>query len=261
MVSTSAARNEAAYSHRWRAAKSLVLMRPHLWRELAPLLKGGKVLEIGAGLRPTAPPRGSYFADISKEALAVLERAGGHVITLTDGRIPFEAGALAGVLAFEVLEHVEEDASLLAEVARSLRPGGLLVCSVPLRMAYWSRLDDEAAHVRRYEPEELFSKLRAAGFSLRKVEYRYGRPSRLADMAAAWSLRAIPRVTNGTLQRIVFPIQSAVQRRFGRMKWANAADPVPAGATGICVLAAHDEGGATDRSSRPAAAAASSRAR
>ncbi|HYH28188.1 MAG TPA: methyltransferase domain-containing protein [Actinomycetota bacterium] len=230
------AKNEAAYRARWRAGKRIVRMRPHLWRSLEPKLRDEPILEIGAGLRPTVPPRGSYFADISDEALRVLERLGGKPLDVST-RIPLEDDSLAAVFAFEVLEHVDDDVTLLKEISRTVRTGGLLVCSVPLRMKHWSRLDDLAGHVRRYEPEELFAKIRDARFRLDRLEYRYGHPSEMGDRFATWMLRRLPRFTNLALQRAIFPFQSRMQGWFGKLRWSDPEAPVPASATGVCLVA------------------------
>lgn len=231
------ARNAHAYGERWRGGKRLVRMRPHLWRELSPALTGGRVLEIGAGLRPTAPPRGSYFTDVSPEALALLQRFGGHAFRPTGNGLPFEPGTLDGVLAFEVLEHVPEDEALLRDIARALRRDGILALSVPLHMRHWSRLDDLAAHVRRYDPDDLFRKLETAGFRVDRYAPRWGNPNPVLDRLGAGLLFRFPRFTNGFLQRVGFPIMAMMQRAFGRMRWLPADAPVPERATGICLVA------------------------
>ncbi len=80
--------------------------------------------------------------------------------------LPFPDGSFDAVLAFEVLEHVEDDTGLLDEIARVSRPGGVLILSTPVHASMWSPLDDACGHVRRDEPEVLFEKVRAAGFEI-----------------------------------------------------------------------------------------------
>jgi SAM-dependent methyltransferase len=49
-----------------------------------------------------------------------------------DGQtIPFEDASFDHILCTEVLEHVEDPASLIAEMSRVLRPGGTIVVTVP----------------------------------------------------------------------------------------------------------------------------------
>jgi SAM-dependent methyltransferase len=66
--------------------------------------------------------------------------------------------------AFDVLEHIEEDRSVLASVHRALKRGGGVILTVPQHPWLWSRSDDIGHHVRRYRRTELAEKVTAAGF-------------------------------------------------------------------------------------------------
>lgn len=68
------------------------------------------------------------------------------------------------VAAFEVLEHIEDDAGTLAGWFRWVRPGGLIVISVPAHQARFGRWDAAVGHYRRYERGGLVSLFEAAGF-------------------------------------------------------------------------------------------------
>lgn len=68
--------------------------------------------------------------------------------------------------AFDVIEHIEEDERVLANVSRALKPGGWLLVTVPQHRWLWSVVDEQACHVRRYTREELVGKLRSAGLSV-----------------------------------------------------------------------------------------------
>jgi len=68
------------------------------------------------------------------------------------------------VAAFEVLEHIEDDAKALAGWFRWVRPGGLLVISVPAHQRRFGEWDAAAGHYRRYERDELITLLEDAGF-------------------------------------------------------------------------------------------------
>lgn len=72
------------------------------------------------------------------------------------------------VAAFDVLEHISEDVTVLNKLHEALGESGKLVLTVPQHMWLWSEADVHAHHVRRYTKSELLSKVRNAGFS---VEY------------------------------------------------------------------------------------------
>jgi 2-polyprenyl-3-methyl-5-hydroxy-6-metoxy-1,4-benzoquinol methylase len=50
----------------------------------------------------------------------------------------------------DVLEHIPEHAEVLNQIARALKPGGLLFVTTPALPFFWSYNDEMAHHVRRY---------------------------------------------------------------------------------------------------------------
>jgi SAM-dependent methyltransferase len=81
-------------------------------------------------------------------------------------RIPFHA-EFDAMGAFDVLEHIQEDVTVLAQMYDALLPGGHVFITVPQHQWLWSASDEHARHVRRYSANELHSKLRATGFDIR----------------------------------------------------------------------------------------------
>jgi 2-polyprenyl-3-methyl-5-hydroxy-6-metoxy-1,4-benzoquinol methylase len=79
------------------------------------------------------------------------------------------------LLSMEVLEHIEDDHAALANWFNLVRPGGHLLLSVPAHQKLFSAEDEMAGHFRRYERQELFQKLAAAGFEKTEV-LSYGFP-------------------------------------------------------------------------------------
>ena len=71
--------------------------------------------------------------------------------------------------AFDVLEHIPDDAGALSRLHAALRPGGGLILTVPQHRALWSVADDIGHHRRRYARAELVGKVRAAGFEVLAV--------------------------------------------------------------------------------------------
>jgi glycosyltransferase involved in cell wall biosynthesis len=79
------------------------------------------------------------------------------------------------ILAFEVLEHVEDDRGLLAQAFRLLAPGGRMLASVPAHQRRFSVVDELVGHVRRYEREQLAALFAEAGFEVEEL-WCYGYP-------------------------------------------------------------------------------------
>ena len=59
-------------------------------------------------------------------------------------------GAVPAVGMFDVIEHIEDDRGLAAQVHRILKPGGYFYITVPAFNWLWSGADVDALHYRRY---------------------------------------------------------------------------------------------------------------
>ena len=95
--------------------------------------------------------------------------------------MPFGNAVFDRVIAAEVLEHIHDDQRALHEIARVLRPGGLLAVTVPAWLPEricW-RLSDAyhdvpGGHVRIYTRPELEAKLRRAGLTVGGHHHAHG---------------------------------------------------------------------------------------
>ncbi len=67
---------------------------------------------------------------------------------------------------FDVLEHIEEDEQVLAQIYSALKPRGVMLLTVPQHPWLWSETDKRACHVRRYIATDLIVKIEAAGFQV-----------------------------------------------------------------------------------------------
>jgi SAM-dependent methyltransferase len=77
--------------------------------------------------------------------------------------IPFE-NEFDVIGAFDVLEHIDDDESVLRQMKGALVTGGGIVITVPQHEWLWSRFDEACGHRRRYSRRGLIRKLRSAGF-------------------------------------------------------------------------------------------------
>lgn len=82
-------------------------------------------------------------------------------------RIPF-LDEFDAIGAFDVLEHIEEDKTVLSQLYNALKPGGILLLTVPQHPWLWSTSDECACHVRRYTARELHTKMIDTGFHIER---------------------------------------------------------------------------------------------
>lgn len=76
-----------------------------------------------------------------------------------------------GICAFDVLEHIDEDTTVLKNLYAALKPGGFLFITVPADKRLWSAMDTYAEHKRRYSAHDLRSKIEGNGFKVLKLSY------------------------------------------------------------------------------------------
>lgn len=85
--------------------------------------------------------------------------------------MPFDDETFDAVTALDVIEHNEDDLAILQDSYRVLKPGGIMVITVPAFMFLWTHNDVLNAHVRRYTRGELKQKLSQIGFQPHRITY------------------------------------------------------------------------------------------
>src|SRR5215468_7957126 len=138
-------------------------------RRLIDEIRPATVLELGCGqggFGVRLAERSRYIGcEPDAESCAVAQRRieplGGEVLPGTSELVGDRTFDL--VCAFEVLEHIEDDAGALASWAEHLGPGGALVVSVPAWPDRFGPMDELVGHYRRYTPEQLDGLLLKAG--------------------------------------------------------------------------------------------------
>jgi SAM-dependent methyltransferase len=179
----------------WQARARLVLA---ILRR-AGILPPAHVLDAGCGWGVTleALEAAGYRTaglDISRHALERLDGPGRQLIEadLTRLDIPRRSvPAFDAVLALDLIEHLDDDRAAVADLGVLLRPGGLLVVTVPALPELYSEFDRVQGHRRRYRPEDLRAAFGSSGLDLVQVSWwgqwlvpflrvRRGRPRRPA---------------------------------------------------------------------------------
>lgn len=124
-------------------------------RQIQELLPGACV----RGVEPSKPQR--------DEALA----CGRTVLDGLFDSLPAGDATQDLVLALDVLEHCRDDRAALTDAWRVLRPGGVLLLTVPALPGMWSEHDRLNGHLRRYRRSQLVRLAEETGFRVRRVTH------------------------------------------------------------------------------------------
>ena len=145
----------------------------------------GKVLEIGAGvgtlsMRYRDRVDDATLLEPAPNLVGQLEQkfsgdrgvrvVGKHLDeACADGTLV--AGSFDAVVLINVLEHVDNDASMLEQIHELLVPGGTLLLFVPALQWLFGSLDTLVGHRRRYVKPQLRRLVEEARFSIRDLRY------------------------------------------------------------------------------------------
>lgn len=166
--------------------------------------KAPRLVDIGCGtganlpmLREAVGPDGSVVGiDFSPLALAHAREELHQVsnLALVQGdalNLPVANNSADCVTMMDVLEHLSDDNRALCEVARILKPGGVIILTVPAYGHLWSAHDEALHHFRRYEKVQLRARFREAGLHVDKLSFAM---SLLPPAAYLWRHLVLPRL-------------------------------------------------------------------
>ena len=170
--------------------RSRNLMISSLLDRLAP---GRTFVEIGSGNGAVAAHLTGEGVDVmavepAVAGASVAARRG--VATVVAGfveELGLPDGSLPRVGLFDVIEHLPDETPVLAEVRRTLVPGGTCIVTVPAFRWLWSQADETAGHHRRYRRADLDRLFTDAGFERRFSSYCF-----LTAIGPLFLLRALP---------------------------------------------------------------------
>lgn len=208
--------NRRFYGALWSAAELQDPKRFNTWPLIEPLAAAAaERLEVGPGLRPRLPLDGTHFIDASEAAVARLRESGGRASVGDAGALPFADASIDLACAFDVIEHLADDGPPLRELARVLRPGGVLIASVPLHPEHWNDFDAFVGHARRYRPVEFRALLETHGFALeRSVGFGMQPANGPLLRWGMWWLRKHPVMAMRWYNRLILPIGLRLQPRL-----------------------------------------------
>ena len=158
-------------------------MRAILFRLLDPIARSGRferVLEAGCGTGHLSTVfaeryRWTMFPlDLGSEGLSYARNMGVGRLTQGDIRaLPFPDGAFDAVLSMDVIVHLERgrEEEAIAEFARVLKPGGLLVLRASALDVLRSRHSEFAHERQRFTRARLTDAVTSRGFRVERITY------------------------------------------------------------------------------------------
>jgi SAM-dependent methyltransferase len=146
------------------------------WEVVSRLLPPGRldVLEMGCGQGGFGARLAQryHYLGVEPDAVSctvararVAAAGGGGEVRQGDESVVAADELFDLVVAFEVIEHIEDDAGALAAWTSHLRPGGWLLLSTPAWQKRFGPADEMVGHFRRYDPPVLRSRLAGAGLT------------------------------------------------------------------------------------------------
>ena len=171
---------EAEESQWWYAGQRAIVAAV-LRHELACLPRATRgrprLLDAGCGtggnLAALARVARGIGVDLAPEAIAFCRERGVTVVRGSILALPLRDGVFGLVTSHDVIYHawVSDDHTAVAEMARVLAPGGLLLVRVPALRMLWGAHDVEVQSRHRYTRGELVALLTGCGLELRRASY------------------------------------------------------------------------------------------
>lgn len=154
---------------KWRASQILRIMKDNKLKVL---------WEVGSGHGNVAIPlQQENIAVIGIEPLfngaAISAKNGVRTYLGTLESLNLPPNSISAIGAFDVLEHIEKPGALLSEIYRVLKPGGILLVSVPAHQWLFSDFDKSIGHFRRYSKRVLSQSIDESGFTNIKTEFMF----------------------------------------------------------------------------------------
>ncbi|MBX7119327.1 MAG: class I SAM-dependent methyltransferase [Gemmatimonadaceae bacterium] len=182
-----------AIPYGWVPAPRFLLRRDRVLARLRQV-PPGRVIEMGCGAASlladlaamgwsgAAVETSAHARTIASHMLADLPQMG-----LYEHPDPAWEGSFDLLMAFEVLEHIEDDVGVLTAWMRYLRPGGRVLLSVPAHAHRWTATDTFAGHVRRYDRRDFVALGEKAGARVVSCD-NYGYPlANVVEPIKSWT--------------------------------------------------------------------------
>ncbi|MFL6759612.1 class I SAM-dependent methyltransferase [Sphingomonas sp.] len=226
--------------HWWYRARRRILAE--LIRREGHLPRHAHILEIGCGTGHNLAMLGEFghvdALELDDEARALSEKRLGRKIMRSPlpelSEVRDRHYDLIG--AFDVIEHIDDDAAAVAAIATKLKPGGKLMIAVPAHRWMWTAHDVVNHHKRRYSKRALKALIDNSPMRLDKIGYFN---SLLFPLAVAE--RAVSKLRGRDSADVKLPpapLNTALERVFAAERYLVGRLPLPPGLSLFAVASA-----------------------
>jgi len=165
---------EVENSYFWFLSRNEIISK--IISKLTTLKSGDDVIDIGCGTGGFASVLAHNFnvccLDMEPIALDYCKKRGLEDRFLGSTTEMIETGRkFKTAFMLDVIEHIEDDKSVVADVFNLLEPGGYFVAAVPAYQWMWSGHDEMHMHFRRYSMKSFLPLFENAGFDLKYQSY------------------------------------------------------------------------------------------
>lgn len=161
-------------SHWWFAARTQIVLR--IIERYGNLKPGDTILDIGCGtgaiMKELSKKYNMVGIDMSPLAVEYSKKRGlKDVFLMPAEEFPKEKFDVKAVTLLDVIEHIDDDVSVLKTARDIVGKEGRVIVTVPAHQWMWSAHDQANHHKRRYTKAMLRASLEAAG--LEPVKFTY----------------------------------------------------------------------------------------